>query len=87
MYQKKKVSIPLTARKNKCTYAVYMKKTPPTKKFSRRVWTDYPIENAYELVEVSETRSFDEIKTSFRKLAEETHPDLAESRNDSTASR
>jgi hypothetical protein len=56
-------------------------------KFSRRVWTDYPIENAYELVEVSETRSFDEIKTSFRKLAEETHPDLAESRNDSTASR
>ncbi|WJX55289.1 hypothetical protein P8452_41077 [Trifolium repens] len=54
---------------------------------SDSVWTDYPIENAYELLEVSETSSFDEIKASFRKLAKETHPDLAESRNDSTASR
>jgi hypothetical protein len=54
---------------------------------SESVWTDYPIENAYELLEVSETSSFDEIKASFRKLAKETHPDLAESRNDSTASR
>jgi hypothetical protein len=54
---------------------------------SESVWTDYPIENAYELLEVSETSSFDEIKASFRKLAKETHPDLAQSRNDSTASR
>lgn len=54
---------------------------------SESAWTDYPIENAYELLEVSETSSFAEIKASFRKLAKETHPDLAESRNDSTASR
>ncbi|MCI10069.1 chaperone protein dnaJ [Trifolium medium] len=54
---------------------------------SESVWTDYPIENAYELLEVSETSSFNEIKASFHKLAKETHPDLAESRNDSTASR
>ncbi|CAL5187824.1 unnamed protein product [Lathyrus oleraceus] len=54
---------------------------------SEPVWTDYPIENAYELLEVCETSSFAEIKASFRKLAKETHPDLAESKNDSTASR
>ncbi|KAG5069946.1 hypothetical protein JHK85_002323 [Glycine max] len=54
---------------------------------SESAWTDFPVENAYELLGVSETSSFDEIKASFRKLAKETHPDLAESRNDSTASR
>lgn len=32
--------------------------------------------NAYELLGVSETSSFAEIKVSFRKLAKETHPDL-----------
>lgn len=42
--------------------------------------------NAYELLGVSETSSFAEIKASFRKLAKETHPDLAESRSDSAAS-
>lgn len=45
------------------------------------------MENAYELLGVSETSSFAEIKASFRKLAKETHPDLAESRNDSAESR
>ncbi|XP_027193476.1 uncharacterized protein [Cicer arietinum] len=54
---------------------------------SEPVWTDYPIENAYELLGISETSSLVEIKASFRKLAKETHPDLADSRNDSTASR
>ncbi|KAK2967671.1 hypothetical protein RJ640_030542 [Escallonia rubra] len=42
--------------------------------------------NAYELLGVSETSSFTEIKASFRKLAKETHPDLAPSRDDSSAS-
>ncbi|KAK7406479.1 hypothetical protein VNO78_08106 [Psophocarpus tetragonolobus] len=50
-------------------------------------WSYSSLENAYELLGVSETSSFDEIKASFRKLAKETHPDLAKSRNDSTASR
>lgn len=54
---------------------------------SESAWTDFPVENAYELLGVSETSSFAEIKESFRKLAKETHPDLAESRNDSNASR
>lgn len=54
---------------------------------SEPAWTDYPVENAYELLGVSETSSFAEIKASFHKLAKETHPDLAESRNDSTESR
>ncbi|KAJ1414517.1 DnaJ domain containing protein [Sesbania bispinosa] len=54
---------------------------------SESAWTDFPVQNAYELLGVSETSSFAEIKASFRKLAKETHPDLAESRNDSTASR
>lgn len=38
-------------------------------------------ENAYDLLGVSETSSFAEIKSSFRKLAKETHPDLAKSHN------
>ncbi|QCD91386.1 curved DNA-binding protein [Vigna unguiculata] len=54
---------------------------------SESAWTDFPVENAYELLGVSETSSFTEIKASFRKLAKETHPDLAESSNDSSASR
>ncbi|KAK7367596.1 hypothetical protein VNO80_09611 [Phaseolus coccineus] len=54
---------------------------------SESAWTDFPVENAYELLEVSETSSFTEIKASFRKLAKETHPDLAESSHDSSASR
>jgi len=54
---------------------------------SESVWTDFHVENAYELLEVSQTSSFDEIKASFRKLAKETHPDVAQSRNDSTASK
>ncbi|KAI3953213.1 hypothetical protein MKX01_042208 [Papaver californicum] len=33
-------------------------------------------ENAYDILRVSESSSFDEIKASFRKLAKETHPDL-----------
>jgi len=54
---------------------------------SESAWTDFPVENAYELLGVSETSSFTEIKASFRKLAKETHPDLAESSHDSNASR
>jgi DnaJ-domain-containing protein 1 len=48
--------------------------------------TEFPGENAYDLLGVSETSSFAEIKASFRKLAKETHPDLAESKNDLAAS-
>ncbi|KAK6923990.1 DnaJ domain [Dillenia turbinata] len=44
------------------------------------------VKNAYELLGVSETSSFSEIKASFRKLAKETHPDLANSTNNVTAS-
>ncbi|KAK2657593.1 hypothetical protein Ddye_010645 [Dipteronia dyeriana] len=57
---------------------------------SRSEWTrtDFPVENAYNILGVLETSSFAEIKASFRKLAKETHPDLAESRNnDSSASK
>ena len=54
---------------------------------SESAWAEFPVENAYELLRVSETSSFAEIKASFRKLAKETHPDLAESSNDSAASR
>ncbi|KAH1189228.1 Developmentally-regulated G-protein 1 [Glycine max] len=44
-------------------------------------------DNMYELLGVSETNSFDKIKATFRKLAKETHQDLVEPMNDSTASR
>lgn len=53
---------------------------------SESVRSELPGENAYDILGVSETSSSDEIKASFRKLAKETHPDLAESRNDSDAS-
>lgn len=42
--------------------------------------------NAYDLLGVSETSSFAEIKASFRKLAKQTHPDLAQLPNHSSAS-
>ncbi|KAJ4826650.1 hypothetical protein Tsubulata_001529 [Turnera subulata] len=42
--------------------------------------------NAYDVLGVSETSSFAEIKASFRKLAKETHPDLARSNHDSASS-
>ncbi|XP_015583278.1 uncharacterized protein LOC8261668 isoform X1 [Ricinus communis] len=48
--------------------------------------TEFPAGNAYDILGVSETCSFAEIKISFRKLAKETHPDLANSNNDSSAS-
>ncbi|CAH9138500.1 unnamed protein product [Cuscuta epithymum] len=57
----------------------------------RRLSSDAPSEftgpNAYEILGVSETSSFSEIKSSFRKLAKETHPDLAQSQPDSSASK
>ncbi|TQE12174.1 hypothetical protein C1H46_002244 [Malus baccata] len=49
--------------------------------------TEFGSENAYEVLGVSETSSFAEIKASFHKLAKQTHPDLAESKTDSDASR
>ncbi|XP_039069837.1 chaperone protein dnaJ 50-like [Hibiscus syriacus] len=48
--------------------------------------TEFPGENAYGILGVAETTSFAEIKASFRKLAKQTHPDLAESKNDSSES-
>ncbi|KAJ0041394.1 hypothetical protein Pint_27939 [Pistacia integerrima] len=49
--------------------------------------SEFPLENAYNILGVPETSSFSEIKTSFRKLAKETHPDLADSKNHSSASK
>ncbi|XP_026392397.1 uncharacterized protein LOC113287768 [Papaver somniferum] len=43
-------------------------------------------ENAYEILMVSESSSFDEIKASFRKLAKETHPDLVGGSSDPASS-
>ncbi|XVF59314.1 hypothetical protein PTKIN_Ptkin07bG0265900 [Pterospermum kingtungense] len=48
--------------------------------------TEFPGENAYDILGVADTSSFAEIKASFRRLAKETHPDLADSKNDSSAS-
>ncbi|KAF5197904.1 Chaperone dnaj-domain superfamily protein [Thalictrum thalictroides] len=41
--------------------------------------------NAYDVLGVSETSSFDEIKASFRKLAKLTHPDLSSSTDSNTS--
>ncbi|XP_031397491.1 uncharacterized protein LOC116208283 isoform X2 [Punica granatum] len=43
--------------------------------------------SAYELLGVSQTSSFAEIKASFRKLAKETHPDLAEPKDSGASQR
>jgi len=48
---------------------------------------EFPVENAYDILNVSETSSIAEIKASFRRLAKETHPDLIESKNDPSNSR
>ncbi|XP_042025359.1 uncharacterized protein LOC121772358 [Salvia splendens] len=45
---------------------------------------DFTGTNAYEILGVSPASSFAEIKASFRKLAKETHPDLAQSQNHSS---
>lgn len=42
--------------------------------------------NAYDILGVSSTSSFAEIKASFRNLAKETHPDLAQYQDSSHAS-
>uniref|UniRef100_A0A6P4AZL5 uncharacterized protein LOC107434673 isoform X1 n=1 Tax=Ziziphus jujuba TaxID=326968 RepID=A0A6P4AZL5_ZIZJJ len=50
------------------------------------VGSEFSKQNAYELLGVSETSSFAEIKASFHKLAKQTHPDVAQSKRDSDAS-
>ncbi|WCJ31357.1 Chaperone DnaJ-domain superfamily protein [Euphorbia peplus] len=42
--------------------------------------------NAYDILGISQSSSFSQIKASFRKLAKETHPDMAHSKNDPSAS-
>lgn len=54
---------------------------------SNAQWADPPDfagMNAYDVLGVSQTSSFEEIKASFRKLAKETHPDLAHSQTHSS---
>ncbi|KAL8472974.1 hypothetical protein ACS0TY_029981 [Phlomoides rotata] len=54
---------------------------------SNAQWADPPDfagMNAYDVLGVSQTSSFEEIKASFRKLAKETHPDLAHSQSHSS---
>ncbi|KAJ4880208.1 Chaperone DnaJ-domain superfamily protein [Raphanus sativus] len=48
--------------------------------------SEFPVENAYDILSVSETSSIAEIKASFRRLAKETHPDLINSKKDSSTS-
>jgi DnaJ-domain-containing protein 1 len=40
-------------------------------------WENFTGKSAYEILGVSQSCSFAEIKSSFRKLAKETHPDVA----------
>ncbi|XP_023634822.1 uncharacterized protein LOC17877421 isoform X2 [Capsella rubella] len=43
---------------------------------------EFPVENAYDILNVSGSSSIAEIKASFRRLAKETHPDLVDSKKD-----
>ncbi|CAH8317515.1 unnamed protein product [Eruca vesicaria subsp. sativa] len=47
---------------------------------------EFPVENAYDILSVSESSSIAEIKASFRRLAKETHPDLIGAKKDSSTS-
>ncbi|KAJ4805945.1 Chaperone protein DnaJ [Rhynchospora pubera] len=51
-------------------------------------WENFTGKSAYEVLGVSQSSSFAEIKSSFRKLAKETHPDVVSSldNNNSAAS-
>lgn len=63
--------------------------SPRTRRFSTSTdssRSEFSGANAYDVLRVSETSSFAEIKASFRKLAKETHPDLARSENTSASS-
>uniref|UniRef100_A0A7N0T5F0 J domain-containing protein n=1 Tax=Kalanchoe fedtschenkoi TaxID=63787 RepID=A0A7N0T5F0_KALFE len=42
--------------------------------------------NAYDLLQIPETSSFEDVKASFRKLAKETHPDVAGAKTGAAAS-
>lgn len=78
------VSAQLYHSSNNCFFSCYRARSFSCSTDSSR--TEFPGENAYDLLGVTETSSFAEIKASFRKLAKETHPDLADSKTDSTAS-
>ncbi|XP_004289486.1 PREDICTED: uncharacterized protein LOC101295761 isoform X1 [Fragaria vesca subsp. vesca] len=70
---------------------LFYHRTTDTRRFStssaESTQTEFTEENAYELLGVSETSSFADIKASFHKLAKQTHPDLVHSDHDSDASR
>ncbi|KAJ7944495.1 Chaperone protein DnaJ [Quillaja saponaria] len=79
----------LSNRRHITLYLIFLPPSCGTQCFSSGTGSahaEFPRKNAYELLGVPETSSFAEIKASFRKLAKETHPDLAESKNDSAAS-
>ncbi|KAF5451271.1 hypothetical protein F2P56_026388 [Juglans regia] len=78
------VSAQLNHSSTNCFYTCYRARLFSCSTYSSR--TEFHGENAYDLLGVSENSSFAEIKYSFRKLAKETHPDLADSKTDSTAS-
>ncbi|MQM12762.1 hypothetical protein Taro_045681 [Colocasia esculenta] len=63
----------------------------PTETGGRRFGTgsgeEFAGRSAYEVLGVSESSSFSEIKASFRKLAKETHPDVSPSPDPAAASR
>lgn len=48
-------------------------------------WENFSRKSAYEVLGVSQSSSFVEIKSSFRKLAKETHPDVVANLDNSSA--
>ncbi|RAL40738.1 hypothetical protein DM860_008436 [Cuscuta australis] len=73
-------SIPASADHLSCLPCVFRPSFNGKRQVSTKAPSEFTGPNAYELLGVSETSSFSEIKASFRKLAKETHPDLAQTR-------
>lgn len=95
LYNRHRPIPPLTPQSNSFNATAYFLLLCLNPNRSRNQWLSTGAEsnpselagkNAYELLGVSETSSFAEIKASFRKLAKETHPDLAQTHNHSSAS-
>ncbi|XP_058069951.1 uncharacterized protein LOC131219010 isoform X2 [Magnolia sinica] len=72
---------------NSCSLSFFIRSR--TKQFSTKSTDEHFLgRNAYDVLGIPETSTFAEIKASFRKLAKETHPDVARSDgDDASASR
>ncbi|KAL9689937.1 hypothetical protein QQ045_010328 [Rhodiola kirilowii] len=80
-------TIPFLSNRNPALISHFLLPSCRARRFSTgSVGNEFSGINAYDLLDLPETSSFEEIKASFRKLAKETHPDVAGAKTGATAS-